>query len=130
MKYLSLLLLAFSGYTQAETLWSDFSVSLLRGNDYEVGDNKRTVATFEHVAGHSWGDSFIFVDRLQSDDGSKDTYGEFSPRLELSKYQNSFMKNIYLSSTVEFGEGFTNYLLRVGTNLQVPHFTFAKINLY
>ena len=127
---LAVLMLSLSLTTTAETLWSDFSITLLRGSDYEVGDNKRTVATFEHAAGHSWGDSFSFVDRLQSDDGSKVTYGEFSPRLELSKYQNAFMKNIYLASTIEFGNNFTHYLLGVGTNIKVPHFKFVKVNFY
>ena len=130
MKYLLFLLLPLSGFAQAETLWSDFSVSLLRGSNYQVGDDKRTVATFEHAAGHSWGDSFLFIDRLQSDDGSKVTYGEFSPRLELSDYQNSWMKNIYLASTIEIGNNFTHYLLGVGTNLKVPHFKFVKVNFY
>jgi len=131
MKKILLIIALFTPITcNADTLWSDFSVSLLKGNDYEVGDNSKTIVTFEHAAGLSWGDSFFFVDRLESENGHLETYGEFSPRIELTTYQNSLMKNIYLASTVEFGNNFTNYLLGVGTNLKLPHFNFFKVNFY
>ncbi len=38
----------------AEQLWSSFSLSYLKGSDYEVGDNERQVVTIEHASGHSW----------------------------------------------------------------------------
>ena len=80
MKTLSLVLgvlaLPVSLNIQAKTLFSDFSVSYLNGSNYEVGDNKRQVVTFEHVAATTWGDSFTFVDRLESDNGDKEIYGE------------------------------------------------------
>lgn len=114
----------------AETLWSDFSATLLKGDNYQVGDNDRTVFTFEHAAGYSWGDSFMFVDRLHSENGDKETYIEISPRFKISEYQNSFFKNIYIATTAEVGDGFTHYLLGVGTSLKVPHFTFVNLNLY
>ncbi|GLX79502.1 ion channel protein Tsx [Thalassotalea insulae] len=115
---------------QAEVLWSDISATLLQGNDYEVGDNNRTVFTFEHAAGYSWGDSFLFVDRLHSNNGDRETYAEFSPRWQLSNYQNDFLENIYLATTAEVGENFTNYLIGVGTNLKIPHFLYFKANFY
>ncbi|WP_286262747.1 outer membrane protein OmpK [Thalassotalea atypica] len=114
----------------AETLWSDFSVTYLNGSDYEVGDPDRQVVTFEHVAGLSWGDSFLFVDRLESDNGSTETYAEWSPRIKISQYENSFLKNIYVATTAEIGDGFTHYLVGVGTDIKMPHFTFLKLNLY
>lgn len=131
MKYLMPLILFLmipKGYS--EVLWSDFSASYLQGSNYEVGDNRRTVFTFEHAAGYNWGDSFLFIDRLHSRNGDRETYAEFSPRLKLSSYHNSFIKDIYLSTTAEVGESFTNYLVGIGTNIQIPHFVFFKANLY
>ena len=114
----------------AETIWSDFSVSLLKGGNYEVGDSDRVVATFEHAAGLSWGDSFLFVDRLESNNGDTETYGEWSPRLKLSNTQIGILEHIYLSGTVEFGEGFTHYLAGVGTNVTISGFDFFKVSIY
>ncbi|GHE86562.1 outer membrane protein OmpK [Thalassotalea profundi] len=119
---------SFNNY--AKTLWSDFSATLLKGNNYEVGDNERTVFTFEHAAGYSWGDSFIFVDRLQSANGNKETYAEISPRFQISEYKNSFLNNFYIATTAEIGDGFTHYLIGVGTNLKVPHFKYLNLNFY
>ncbi|WP_286234920.1 outer membrane protein OmpK [Thalassotalea sediminis] len=114
----------------AETLWSDFSATLLKGDNYKVGDSDRTVFTFEHAAGYSWGDSFLFVDRLHSSNGDRETYIEISPRFQLSTYQNEFIENIYLATTAEVGDGFTNYLVGIGTNFKVPNFLFFKTNIY
>ena len=114
----------------AETLWTDYSVSLLKGSNYKVGDNKRTVFTFEHAAGYNWGDSFLFVDRLQSNNGNKETYIEISPRFTISPYKNKLMNNIFIATTVEMGEGFTHYLIGLGTQLQVPYFKYFNFNLY
>lgn len=131
MKYLSTaLLLLVSLSSNAETLWTDFSATLLKGNNYQLGDNNRTVFTFEHAGGYSWGDSFLFVDRLQSANGNKETYAEISPRFQLSQYQNDLFKNIYFATTAEIGDGFTHYLMGVGTSLKVPHFTYFNVNLY
>ena len=134
MKLLSATLLTLSTITSftsmAETLWSDASATLLRGNDYEVGDNKRTVFTFEHVAGYSWGDSFLFVDRLQSANGDKETYAEIAPRFQISSYKNQAFENIYIATTAEIGEGFTHYLVGLGTKLNIPNFSFFNLNIY
>jgi nucleoside-specific outer membrane channel protein Tsx len=114
----------------AETLWSDTSATLLQGNHYEVGDNKRTVFTFEHVAGYSWGDSFLFVDRLHSSNGDKETYAEISPRFQISSYKNDFIENIYIATTAEIGDGFTHYLVGLGTKFKIPNFTYFNFNIY
>ncbi|MDG1752022.1 MAG: DUF5020 family protein [Thalassotalea sp.] len=131
MKLLTFSLFMITTLTcSAETLWSDFSATLLKGNNYQVGDNNRTIFTFEHAAGYSWGDSFMFIDRLHSENGKKETYAEISPRFEISHYQNSLFKNIYVATTAEIGDGFTHYLLGVGTRLKIPHFTFVNLNIY
>ena len=51
---------------QAETYFTDTSVSVLYGSDYElVEDGELTTATLEHVSAHDWGGVFFFVDRNQ-----------------------------------------------------------------
>ncbi len=137
-KLLPILLLA-SGTAQAKTLFSDYSVSYLNGNNYEVGDSDRQVMTLEHFAVTSWGDSFTFVDRLHSSNGDKETYAEFSPRLKLTSFENSPLKSVFIATTAEFGSfssadnfgnSFTNYLYGIGSAWAVPGFDFVNLNLY
>lgn len=131
MKLLPFALLTLAAFNcSAEVLWSDFSATLLKGNDYEVGDNDRTVFTFEHAAGYNWGDSFLFVDRLHSDNGDKETYAEISPRFKVLSYKNSYMENLYIATTAEVGENFTHYLFGLGTSLKIPNFHYFNVNLY
>jgi nucleoside-specific outer membrane channel protein Tsx len=144
LKALSLLLpavaLSVSTNISAETFFSDFSVSYLNGNNYEVGDNKRQVATFEHFAVTSWGDSFLFVDRLVSDNGDTEIYGEFSPRFKITEFENNPVKAMYVATTIEygnfssadgsFGSSLTNYLYGVGAEFDVPYFDYVNVNLY
>jgi len=113
----------------AKTLWSDYSVTYLNGNNYEVGDSDREVVTFEFAAGTTWGDSFMFFDRLKSADGGLETYGEFSPRIKI-KELDGFVKALYVAPSVEIGEGFTNYLYGVGADLAMPGFTYFQANAY
>jgi len=119
-----------SSTSTAETLWSNTSATLLQGNHYKVGDNKRTVFTFEHAAGYNWGDSFLFVDRLHSANGDKETYAEISPRFKISSYKNDFIENIYIATTAEIGDGFTHYLVGLGTDLKIPNFNYFSVNVY
>ena len=82
---LTLLCILASLPLQAEVLWQDFSVSYLNGSNYRVDGPDKQVLTFEHVAGTSWGDSFLFLDHLRGDNGSRSNYAEWSPRLSLGK---------------------------------------------
>lgn len=129
------LLFLFTLPAQSEVLWSSFSLSYLQGNNYEVGDNKRKILTFEHAAGTSWGDSFFFVDHIRSNNDDIETYGEWSPRFKLFDVENSIVPAFYLAGTLEMktannSDGFTNYLMGVGTDIKIPHFDFFKVNLY
>ncbi|WP_323846568.1 outer membrane protein OmpK [Microbulbifer magnicolonia] len=143
---------------RAEVLWQDNSLSLLSGSDYKVDysldtdDSSRTVATYEHASGHSWGDFFVFADYLTSSAGSDELYTEVSPRLSLGKLglgklsgrELAFgpVKDVLLASTLEFGNfddpdhltatgpHFTNKLAGIGVDLAVPGFSFVQANLY
>lgn len=114
----------------AKTIWSDFSATYLNGSHYEVGDSDRQVLTLEHAAGTSWGDSFIFFDRLESDNGDTETYGEVSPRIRLTKLDTPVIKSLYFAPSAEIGDGFTNYLVGVGTDLDIPGFNYFQLNAY
>ncbi|TNC84866.1 MAG: ion channel protein Tsx, partial [Alcanivorax sp.] len=88
-------LLLVSGFTstgaQAEMVWSTFSLSYLRGDHYQVGDDSRRVLTVEHASQHTWGDNFFFLDNLSSDDGTVKNYFELAPRLSLTYVTNKQM---------------------------------------
>lgn len=123
----------------AEKLWSDFSLSYLKGSDYEVGDSNRQVYTFEHASGHTWGDTFFFMDRLKSDDEGVENYLEFSPRVSLGYLTGSDLSfgpvnDVLLAGTWESGEnykgGFDNYLAGVGFSFDVPGFRYLNANFY
>jgi len=80
---------AFAPAAHAEKFFGSSSISLLYSDQYEIfgaQQESATVFTFENATGHSWGDTFLFVDRyqVQGSSGSSDnTYGEFAPRLSL-----------------------------------------------
>ncbi|MCJ8318867.1 MAG: nucleoside-binding protein [Colwellia sp.] len=134
-----LLLVMFSNSVYAETLWSDYSVTYLQGSHYEVGDENRKVVTFEYVSGTSWGDHFMFVDNLHSDNGDVEIYGEFSPRFKLMQLDSDVITNLYIATTVEMGafsgasgytSNVTNYLVGLGVDVKIPYFNFFKVNVY
>lgn len=127
--------IAFSAPVSAEVLWQDFSVSYLNGSHYRVGDPDNQVLTFEHVAGTSWGDSFFFLDHIRGDNGGRSNYAEWSPRLSLSKLSGTEMKygiikDVLLTSTVEMSSLSTHFLYGVATDLDVPGFSYLKLNFY
>ncbi|GMG87077.1 outer membrane protein OmpK [Biformimicrobium ophioploci] len=138
---------------QAKMLWQDNSLSALSGDDYKVhyslgtDDSSRSVITFEHVSGHSWGDVFMFADYLKSSDDSEELYTEISPRLSLGKLGGKELswgpvKDVLVAGTIELGNfedpdrltatgpHFMNTLTGVGFDLQVPGFAFVQANVY
>ncbi|WP_367107477.1 DUF5020 family protein [uncultured Psychrobacter sp.] len=129
--------------TQAKVLFSDTSISLLYGEDYELAkDGELTTLTLEHASAHSWGGVFFFVDRLQgaSDDESsraKDIYGELAPKFKLKSYDEGFVKQVNFAAQYEFGSnssGFNqdNYMVGVGADLNIPieGMKYASASLY
>lgn len=117
--------------SHAKVLFSDTSLSVLYGDDYElVEDGELTTITLEHASAHTWGGIFFFVDRHQgakdSDNNKfKETYGEFAPKFKLQTFDDSFIKQVNLAAQYEFGSNSTgfsqdNYLVGVGADLNVP----------
>lgn len=124
----------------AETFFYDNSVTALYGESYEVGDSDRAVVTFEHYSANSWGDIFVFADRLinQNDeeqntfapnDGSE-TYIEVAPRFKVSDFDAGFVKNVYVATTWEMSEAEDNLLIGFGTDFNIPGFQNLSINAY
>jgi len=136
---LALFITTFSTLSFAKTLWSDYSVTYLNGSDYEVGDNQRQVVTFEYASGLTWGDNFMFVERMWSANKDVTLYGEWSPRIKLSEHRYGVFNNIYFSSTFEVNafspasgssSDFVNVLLGLGTDISIPGFKFVKLSAY
>ncbi|WP_299197610.1 outer membrane protein OmpK [uncultured Amphritea sp.] len=119
----------------AKQLWSDFSLSYVKGSHFEVVDPDQQTITVEHASGHDWGDTFFFVDRQESDVGDTSTYFEFSPRLSLGYVTGAdlsfgLVKDVFLAGTWESGDGFDNYMGGVGVSLDLPGFQYANANIY
>lgn len=125
----------------AKTLFSDNSISILHGEDYELVPEKTlTTMTLEHVSGHTWGGLFFFVDRhIGKTENSKkfhETYGELSPKFTLFKpADGGFIKAVNLAGTYEHGSnsnGFSqdNALVGLGVDLNIPGMKYASISAY
>ncbi len=129
-----------AGAASAETFFYDNSVSALYGESYELGDSDRAVVTFEHFSANSWGDIFVFVDRLVNtnvetanpagpNDGSE-TYIEVAPRFKVSDFDGGIVKNLYVATTWEMSEAEDNLLIGLGTDFNVPGFQNLSVNAY
>lgn len=142
--------IALTANVNAETLWSDNSISYLKNtNDFQVLENDNiNVITFEHASGHNWGDVFFFADRItaskdQNNSKHEETYGELEVRFSLSyltdtKVAMGPLSDAFLVTTWEHdtgnkggnGFGFNNYLLGIGASWDVAGFNFLKSNIY
>ncbi len=123
------------GAATADILWQDLSVSYLKGQNYRVGYPEQQVYTLEHVAGTSWGDSFMFLDHSRSDNGARGNYGEWAPRFSLGKLSGNAMafgviKDVLIATQIEMSTLQTNYLYGVGVDFAFPLFKHSQLNLY
>lgn len=124
-----------SAGVSAKQLWSDFSLSYVKGSQFEVVEPDQQTITVEHASGHDWGDTFFFIDRQESDSGASSTYFEISPRLSLGYVTGAdlsfgIVKDVFLASTWESGDGFDNYMAGLGVSLDIPGFQYANANIY
>lgn len=121
-------------------LFSDTSLSLLSGTNFELPGNNISTLTLEHVSGWKWGDLFLFFDALDyhSNPGTGGSwYGEFSPRFSLSKLgglnfgEGGFINDLLISTTFERGKNGVEALLIGGAvDFNMPGFKFFKVNAY
>ena len=116
--------------------WQSANIQLLRGSNYEVGEDQRTLMTFEYANDWRYGDVFMFVDWTRFDSGSSTYYGEISPRFSLQhmsdlKLSNGLIKDVLLSFTYEHGKNDVRaYLYGFAIDLDLPGFRFFKTNYY
>jgi nucleoside-specific outer membrane channel protein Tsx len=116
--------------------WHSENVQILQGEDFELGPSERTIITFEHANRWRYGDTFLFTDLTILPDGETALYGEFQPRLSLSRLTGQSwsagpMSDVYITGMYERGEHHTQrYLLGIGTDWSVPGFRFFKANLF
>lgn len=141
IRYFSTLLMAAALSAPADAgdalHWQSHSVTLLYGDDYEVVPPEQTTLTLEHASGWVWGDMFGFVDFSHFHNSGEETavYGEITPRLSLSWLTDSAWSAGPISDTLlvvsyEAGRGDVETLLAgAGVNLEVPGFSFLKLNL-
>ncbi len=112
------------------------NIQLLRGLNYEFGNPERTLITVEHANGWTYGDNYMFVDYSMPDEGKPFYYGEFSPRLSLSKmtghdFSYGIVKDVLISTTLEKPKGLgPRYLYGGAVDLNLPGFRFFKANAY
>ncbi|MFW0776556.1 MAG: hypothetical protein ACN2B6_02415 [Rickettsiales bacterium] len=116
--------------------WHSTNIQLLRGHDYELGSQDRSLITFEHANGWTYGDFFMFVDYTFPDDGDTAYYAEFSPRFSLGKitgrdFSYGIIKDILVSTAIEKPKyQKARYLYGGAIDLSLPGFDFFSNNLY
>lgn len=118
--------------------WSNTSITVLYGTNYDVNPEDQTTFTFEHANGNKWGDFFMFTDYItyRGEEVNDGTYGEISPRFSASKIfkiDASFgiIQDVLLAVTLERGKGDVESLLYgPAIDLKIPYFNFFQLNLY
>jgi len=120
--------------TAAQT-WNAFNVQALYGSTFELGPEKVETLTVEWANGWTYGDNFIFADVTRPFENGSAIYGEWAPRLSIAKlvgqgFPQGFVHDVLLSSTLELGEGLTNYLIGGAIDFAIPGFNFFQINGY
>lgn len=126
--------LAMSSAHAADSIlqWKTTNVQVLHGEDYKLGAKERTIFTLEHANGFKYGDNYFFMDYTKDQNA---TYGEWTPRLSLSKMTGADLsfgpiKDISLAGVIEFPSGMD---IRdgygIGIDWKVPGFQYVKTNI-
>ncbi len=108
---------------------------------HDTDNGKKSTITAEHYSMWKYGDAYIFVDFAKADNKFKyqdkeyDTYGEIQPRFSLSKISGNdlsfgIIKDVYISTQYNQGEGYRATLVGGGVDLKVPFFSVFGVNLY
>ncbi len=123
-----------AGTASAETFFYDNSVTVLYGESYKGIESDQAVVTFEHFSANSWGDIFVFGDRLMStgdeNQDQTETYIEVSPRFKVSSFDGGIVKNLYVATTWEMSEFNDDLLAGIGTDFNIPGFQNLSVNAY
>jgi len=116
--------------------WHSTNIQILRGADYELGAEQRTIVTLEHANSWQYGDFFVFGDHTWPDNGDSSYYLEPTLRFSFNKLFNSrasqpLIKDVLLAIQIEKPEGQTaRELVGIAVDLNVDEFTFFKTHLF
>lgn len=121
--------------------FSTTNFQYLRGDNYELGDQQRSIITVEHANGWAYGDNFFFVDVTNPDRNGNQTgtgyYAEFSPRLSFGKMfgadlSSGIIRDYLITTTLELPEEPVDktYLYGLAIDLDLPGFAFFQTNFY
>ena len=111
--------------------WSMFDFQYLYGFNWDLGPKRKDILTLEHADGWKLGDNYLFVDvmHLTNQDAPTGFYGEWQPRLSLSKIfglnlNTGLLHDILETNRLAFGDGFLAYLVGAAVDLNVPGFAY------
>lgn len=112
-----------------------FNINLQHGSGYKLGPTEKASITGQWVNGWDWGDNFAFMDFAKPPSSPTERFALWAPRLSLGKLRGNEVtagpvEDVLLAGNIEFGDGFTNYLLGAGLNLDTPGFDFVQVNTY
>jgi nucleoside-specific outer membrane channel protein Tsx len=112
--------------------WSMFDFQGLYGRNWKLGPKNKDILTLEHADGWLFGDNYLFIDVAHiASQEDKDTsiYGEWQPRLSLSKILGKDLSagpfaDLLETNRLAFGGGFLAILNGLAIDLKIPHFAF------
>ncbi|WP_291842427.1 hypothetical protein [Maricaulis sp.] len=116
--------------------WHSENIQLLKGFDYELGPEARTIMTLEHAHRSDWGDVFVFADITFEPDGDIQAYGEITPRLSLSRLSGRAwsagpVSDVLLALNYERGEqGVERYLGGIAADLDIEGFRVFRVHAF
>lgn len=138
-------------YTMAEW-WSTSNIQILHGHGFDdrffgnnTEDEKMTTIKFEHYNKWDYGDNFLFIDYNRGDfvnfiglpvENQSRVYGEWIPRLSLSKlmdtsFSNGFVNDLFIAGQInKSDEDYEAYLLGLGSSLNVLGSRFLRLDFY
>lgn len=132
---------------QPEGHFDYFGAQLLYGGPfddrplgYAPRDGRMLTLTLENFSEWAYGDSYFFFDLASGDFGDAPSdkyriYGEWNPRLSLSKLLGKkvgvlFIEDVVLAGEVNRGPGFNALLAGPGVNLRVPGVALLQLHAY
>lgn len=116
--------------------WHSSNIQVLRGHDYELGSERRTIVTFEHANRWAYGDFYIFGDKDWPDQGPSSHYYEPTLRFSLNKIMGrspskGVIKDWFLATQYEKPKGQRGRnLYGLAVDWNIPGFVFFKTMLF
>ena len=116
--------------------WAVTQFSLFQGNNYAIGPNNKMTLRLSEANSWKYGDNYFFFDVTQPFSDGTSIYGEWKPRLSLSKltgrdFHAGIISDVLVAGEMNFGgRDARAYLIGIGFNLKFPKFKFVKFNIY